>query len=143
MPNIAFSRQGMAELPGQHRDLAAVVGIVGNQIAEKTRDVGAKSLPAHRRPGHRKGPRSERDGCFLVRVRLARSHRRAIELRKNFFRLGRLRPQATHVVHMGHDGPNGTALAFGRFRFPGCGWKVVDQILMLKALSRETGISRK
>lgn len=34
----------MAELPGQHRDLAAVVGIVGNQIAEKTRDIGAKSL---------------------------------------------------------------------------------------------------
>jgi len=34
----------MAELPSQHRDLAAVVGIVGNQIAEKNRDVGAKSL---------------------------------------------------------------------------------------------------
>lgn len=34
----------MAKLPGQHCDLAAMVGVVGDQVADESSDVGTKSF---------------------------------------------------------------------------------------------------
>jgi hypothetical protein len=46
MPNMAFLGQRMAELVGEHSDLTAVVGVVRDQVAEKSGDIGAKAFDA-------------------------------------------------------------------------------------------------
>jgi hypothetical protein len=55
---------------------------------------------------------------------------RAVELGWNLeVRSGKPDPLGADVVHVGEDGGNGADVA-GRFRFPGCGVKMFDKILV-------------
>ena len=91
-----------------------MVGIVRNQIAQKTRDVGTK--PFHT-PIAGQGAADDHaqsaTAAFPSAYGVRRSHYAAVELRRNLLRLNHPQPHDSHVVHMGHDGPNRTALAFG------------------------------
>ena len=96
----------MANLPGQHGDLAAMVGIVRNQIAQKPRDVGTKTFHT---PIARQGAADDHaqsvTAAFQNTYGLRRSYCTAVELRRNLLCLNRLQPHDTNVVHMGHDWP--------------------------------------
>ena len=126
-----FLGQGMAELASEHGDVPAVVGIVRDQVAEKSRNIGAKALDAAITLQGAADDYAEGVAAGFQRAQGLRwSHRGAIELLGNVFCLRRLQPHHAHIVHVGDDGCNGAALAVRRLRRPGCRRKIVDQILV-------------
>ena len=60
-------RQGMADLPGEHRNLAAMVGIVRNQVANESGDIGTEILDAAVGGQRVADHRAQRRAAFLKR----------------------------------------------------------------------------
>jgi hypothetical protein len=81
----------MAELAGEHGDLAAVVSIVRDQAAEKSRDIGTKAFHAAIALQSADHDNAQRGAAgFESMHSLRRSHGRAIEVDRNLIGLGGL-----------------------------------------------------
>ena len=89
-----FLRQGMARTDAQHRDLATVMGVMRDQVTEKSSHIRTKAFDAAvglPRRGHR--PHSKTDSLLQSSRSLRRSNGGAIELSWNLARLcGSLQP---------------------------------------------------
>jgi hypothetical protein len=121
----------MAELAGEHGDLATMVGIVRDQVTEKSGDIGTKAFDAAIRLHGATHHRAESFTAGFQRLLgLGRSDCGAIELCGNLLGFRRFQPHHAHVVHVSNDCGNGATLAVGWLGLPGFGWKVVDHILV-------------
>src|SRR5258708_14650903 len=122
-------RQWMADLPRQHGDLATVMGIVRNQITDKSSHIWTEILYAtvsrERVADHRAHSRAAFLQCPQS---LGRSTGRAVPLLRDFTVFGRLELHHTYVMHVSHDGRSRSPLAVWRFRIPRASGKALDQV---------------
>ena len=108
-------------MAGQHRNLAAVVCVVRNEVGGKTCDVGTESLNATVAVQGSTHDHAESVAALLQGAEGLRGrHLRAIELRRKLDTVALLRPGCgfqphdAHVVHVRNDGRDGAALAAER-----------------------------
>src|SRR5580698_5817061 len=127
-----FLGQRVAHLAGEHADLAAMVRVVGNQIAEESGHIGTESFYSAIAFQGRFQYRAQSCPALLERFRcLCWGHVRAIELVWNLASLGRgLQPHHAYVVRMSHYSGDGSSLAVWRLGTPSFRWQVLDHVLI-------------
>ncbi len=132
----------MADLSRQHGDLPAVVGVVRDQVPEKSSCVGAEAFDAAIAG---QGPveyRAQSLAAVLERAPgLRGSHCGAIQLLRNLLSLRGFQPHHPHIVHVRHDRGNSAALAVERLprpRFPRKGFDqiTVDPVVGIKGVEQ-------
>src|SRR5579863_2425916 len=103
----------MADLAGQHADLAAMMRVMSDQVAEKSGDVGAESF--YSAIALQRGLQYRAKSFPALFERFHRLHRRdprAIQLFRNVTALGHhLEPHDADVVQVRHNGSDGPPLA--------------------------------
>src|SRR5579872_2555072 len=121
----------MAELAREHGDLAAVVRVVRDQVAKKSRGIGAE-VPNAAIGRHSAAEDYAQSVSTALQGSngLRRGHGGAIKLVRNLVGLTGFQPHHPHVVHMSNDGGDCPSLAVWRLRFPCRERKVIDQILV-------------
>lgn len=121
----------MSHLPREHCNLPAVMGIVRDQIPNKSGYIRAKAPDSAIILESAADDHAQSVPAALERSHgLSRSHSCTIELRRNFVRLGRLQPHHPHIMHVRHDGADRPPLAVSRLQLPGSRREIVDEVLV-------------
>src|SRR5580698_4893970 len=125
-----FLRQRIAYLACQHCDLAPVMRVVRDEVAEKASHIGTKAFNATITC---QGSTEQAAQCLTALLerlpRLRWSDRGSVKLRWNLCAFGgNFQPHHTHIVHMGDDCGNGAAFPVERFCPPCLRGNAIDQI---------------
>jgi hypothetical protein len=125
-------RQGVAHLAGEHRDLATMVWVVGDHLAEESGYVRAEALSPATARKSRFQDRAE--SCLALHERLHMCWRPPTEipLVANLAGLGcRLQPAHAQVIEVSSDGSDGPPpLESRRPSAPGFGGQVFDHVVV-------------
>lgn len=109
-----------------------MMSVVGNEIADKSDDIGTKAFdPAITFNGAADDDAKRLPALFHGMEGLYLSHTGAIERRRDFaVFVGRFQPHDANIVHVRDDGGNRPPLTAGRIGLPRSRRKIMDQILV-------------